>query len=231
MMDMKRKETNQVKRISTALLVMIGLATLVGGAASIEFGSWSRAVNVQSIPGTDPDFNTAFNDGCPALAHDDRTIFMASNRPGGMGGQDIWVATRESKDAPWGAPVNVGAPINSTADDFCPSPARNGHLFFFVSTRGGCGGSDIYVTRWRNDNQGWEEPVNLGCEVNSVGNEASPFLIQERATGPVLYFSSNRAGGYTAEAPGVLVGDDDLYVSEFHGGAFGPADLVPFVNS
>lgn len=210
--------------------VVAGLATLA--AAGTEFGPWSAAVNVQSIPGTDPALNTSSVDGCPTPSRDGRTLYMASNRPGGEGGLDIWMATRDSQDAPWGEPINVGPPVNTAADEFCPSPARDGHLFFFVSTApGGCGGSDIYVTRRRSDNSGWDEPLNLGCELNSAGSEASPFLLEEPAAGPVLYFSSNRAGGYSDDDPGAIVGDDDIYVSESHGGVFGPAELVPFVNS
>ena len=205
--------------------------TVFAQAQNRVFTAWSPAINVQSIPGTDPELNTASNDGCPTLAANGRTLFMASNRPGGLGGQDIWMATRESPDAPWGAPVNLGAPINTAADDFCPSPTRNGHLFFFVSTRaGGCGGSDIYVTRWRNDNLGWEDPVNLGCDVNSAGSEASPFLVHQPG-GTVLYYSSNRAGGYSNEAAGAVIGDDDIYVSESHGGEFQAGYLVAGVNT
>lgn len=205
--------------------------TLMAQGRGHEFTAWSAAVNVETLPGTDSSLNTAFNDGCPTLAPDDRTLFMASNRPGGLGGQDIWIATRETPDDPWGAPQNVGEPINTPSDDFCPSPTRNGHLFFFVSTRpGGCGGSDIYVTRWRNDIQGWEEPINLGCEVNTAGNEASPFLVHGPG-GSVLYFSSNVAGGYSADVPGAITGDDDIYVSEWHGGLFQAPQLVEGVNS
>ena len=40
----------------------------------------------------------------------------------GKGGLDIWMASRASTTAPWGAPQNVGEPINSAADDFCPTP-------------------------------------------------------------------------------------------------------------
>jgi WD40-like Beta Propeller Repeat len=189
-------------------------------------------VNVQSNPGTHPEVNTAFNEGCPTLARDGRTLYMASNRPGGEGGLDIWVSTRESAVAPWGEPVNLGPPVNTPADEFCPSPARDGHLFFFVSTRpGGCGGSDIYMTRRRDEHHPWDDPVNLGCEINSAGSEASPFLIDERATGPVLYFSSNRAGGYSVEPPDAITGDDDLYYAELHGRYFLPPSLVPGVNS
>lgn len=219
-----------MKLFSSAVVAVFTITAVLANVAP-EFGPWSQAVNVQTVPGTHPAFNTAFNDGCPTLSRDGVTMYMASNRHNGRD-QDIWVATRDSEHAPWGEPANVGAPVNSPYDDFCPSPARDGHLFFFVSTRpGGCGGSDIYVTRWRADQQGWEEPVNIGCDVNSPAGEASPFLVYERAEGPVLYFSSNRPGGYSGELPGAIAGDDDIYVSEFHGGFFGPAYLVPDVNT
>jgi hypothetical protein len=227
------RRTGQVFGV-IAVVAVVAIASVAMRAAANEFGPWSAAVNVQSIPGTNPAFNTELLDGCPTLARDGRTFYMASNRPGGEGGLDIWVATRESVDAPWGEPVNLGPPVNTPADEFCPSPARDGHLFFFVSTRpgsGACGGSDIYATRWRADEHGWDEPTNLGCQVNSAGGEASPFLIEEPGIGPVLYFSSNRAGGYSVDAPGTLVGDDDIYFSEWQGGGFGPAQLAPFVNS
>src|SRR5918999_5717216 len=89
-------------------------ATVTGG--DDVFTSWEPAVNVQSLPGTHHELNTAFNDGCPTLAPDGRTLFMASNRPGGLGGQDIWMATRESPEEPWGEPLNVGEPVNSVFD-------------------------------------------------------------------------------------------------------------------
>ena len=221
--------------VALAATAILGVGNITADVQAQERGGrftpWSPAINIESIPGTDPELNTPQNDGCPTLAPDGRTLFMASNRPGGLGGQDIWMATRESPDDPWGAPVNVGEPVNSPDDDFCPSPTRNGHLFFFVSTRpGGCGGSDIYVTRWRNENQGWEEPTNLGCDVNSAGSEASPFLVHQPG-GRVLYFSSNRAGGYSTEAPGATTGDDDIYVSGWHGGAFQEPALVEGVNT
>jgi Tol biopolymer transport system component len=143
---------------------------------------------------------------------------MASNRTGGLGGIDIWVASRDSVDEPWGAPVNVGAPVNSAANDFCPTIARDGHLFYFVSNRpGGCGGDDIYTTRLRPG--GWDPVVNLGCDVNSAANEASPMPLPERGAGPVLYFSSTRSG------------NSDLYESASHGGAFGAASAVAELNT
>jgi Tol biopolymer transport system component len=218
-------------------LIAVGLVTLAAVAASVtalasagEFSSWSPATRVEAIPGTDPSFNGAGLDGCPFVSRDGKQFYMASNRLGGLGGIDIWVASRDSADEPWGAPVNVGAPVNSAANDFCPTIARDGHLFYFVSNRpGGCGGDDIYTTRLRAS--GWDPVVNLGCDVNSAANEASPMPLPERSTGPVLYFSSTRPGGFSAEAPGATAGDSDLYVSPSHGGTFGTAELVAGANS
>ncbi len=209
-------------------------------ARAREFSSWSQAVLVESLPGTDPAFNTSFLDGCPLMSRDGKKFYMASNRPGGEGKIDIWVASRASESDPWGAPVNVGRPINSADDDFCPTIDRDGHRFFFVSDRatwaGGpaCGGTDIYATRFRSDGSA-EEPVNLGCDwnggPNSAAGEASPSPLPESGSGPSLYFSSARAGGFSGESPGAIVGDQDVYVSRSHGGVYGRADLVSGINS
>src|SRR5215212_1147125 len=72
-----------------------------------EFSPWSPAVRVETIPGTHPSFNTSSLDGCPMPSRDGKTFYMASDRPGGLGGIDIWVATRASDNDPWGEPKNV----------------------------------------------------------------------------------------------------------------------------
>lgn len=222
---MIRSATN-VKRFPLASgLASVVFASLVFAslASAKRFGEWGVPVNAESIPGTSPELNTPSNDGCPIQSPNGLSLFIASNRPGGLGGQDIWVAFRGSKDAPWGAPVNLGAPVNSAADDFCPSPAR-GHRLFYVSAReGACGGTanaDIYVTRLGPD--GWETPQNLGCHINSPDGEASPSLFEDELGRAVLYFSSNRADGF---APGGT--DSDIYFSA----DFGPAQLAPGLNT
>ena len=209
-------------------------------ARAPDFSAWSAAVRVESLPGTDAAFNTSFLDGCPLMSRDGKKFYMASNRPGGQGKIDIWVSSRTSESDPWGPPVNVGPPINSPDDDFCPTIDRDGHRFFFVSDRptwaGGaaCGGTDIYETRFRSDGSA-EEPVNLGCDwnggPNSAAGEASPSPLTQSGSGPVLYFSSARAGGFSAEAFGAVAGDQDVYMSRSHGGVYGRAALVPGINS
>lgn len=197
-----------------------------------DFSSWSGAVNAEFVPGQ---FNTSSLDGCPFISPDGKTFYLASNRPGSVG-LDIWVSTRSGPNEPWGDPQNVSS-INSGADDFCPTISRDGKLLYFVSTRsGGCGMGDIYVARLRPD--GFDVPEMLPCDnsppydaVNSPANEFSPFPQLDPAVGPVLYFSSFRAGGVFAEPAGNISGDSDLYWSTSHGGAFGTASLIPLVNT
>lgn len=193
------------------IIIFVAAAALVFGslASAQHFGEWSAPASVESIPGTNPDFNTMFNDGCPIQSPDELSFYMASNRPGGMGGQDIWVARRESRTAPWGAPENLGDPVNTSADDFCPTPARGKGLFFVSSRPGFCGGAanaDIYFSRQNKD--GWGEPEHLGCTLNSPANEFSPSYFEGEDGAHYLYFSSSRTGGFE---PGGA--DADIYFS------------------
>lgn len=190
------------------------LAT-VAVAAAMGLGSWSPAVNAESIAGTAHSLNTSSLEGCPFVAQRDDILYFASDRAGGAGGLDIWYSVR-AVDGTWGNPANFTA-VNSSADDFCPMAHRNGRTFLFVSARaGGCGGSDIYMARLH-ETRGWSTPANLGCTVNSAAGEASPSM-----TDTELYFSSNRAGG---------MGGSDIYVSQFDGATFAAAALAPGLNT
>ena len=221
----------KVAGAAITLLLSLQLLVFSATAAPRQAGIWSVAQNVETgIPGTHASLNTGALEGCPFISPDGKSLYMASDRPGGFGGLDIWVSSRASVNDGWGEPVNLGEPVNSASNDFCPTIARDGHTLYFVSNRpGGCGGSDIYVSRSRP--HGWDTPVNLGCALNSDADEFSPFPVNEAGSGPVLYFSSNRAGGFSAEVEGAVIGDFDLYISQFRGGIFGPAVLVPGVNT
>ncbi len=212
---------NNRKNIVAAitLLAVLSLSTAVFGQT---FSNWGTPVNIETIPGTSSEFNTPFNDGCPIQAPDGLSFYIASNRPGGMGGQDIWVAYRTSLTAPFGAPQNLPAPVNTAADDFCPTPVP-GNGLYFVSSRtqaGACGGPDMYFTRFRNGV--WAEPENLGCEINSSASEFSPSYFVDEGGRAILYFSSNRPGGHTAGGT-----DQDIYFSVNSG----PAQLAPNLNT
>jgi hypothetical protein len=225
---MKRSAAVSVAAAVTAATVVAPLTAI---ASAMRFSPWGAPTNAEAVPGASSELNTAFNDGCPIQSPGGLSLYIATNRPGGLGGQDIWVAHRDWKGGPWGAPENLGEPLNSGANDFCPTPLRGGRLLF-VSERGGpesCGGADIYIARL-NPAIGWSDPENLGCQVNSSAGEAGPSLVETKK-GARLYFSSTRAGGYSAEAPGATA-DSDIYVSaRVAGGRFGAAMIVPGLNT
>ena len=83
----------------------------------------------------------------PNLRRDGLEIFFDSSRPGGVGGLDIWTATRASTSDPWSAPVNLGPDINSAVNDLRASVSWDGATLYFGSVRsGGEGSQDLYIT-------------------------------------------------------------------------------------
>ncbi len=103
-----------------------------------HFGDWGIPTNI----GTP--VSSASLDGCPFISKDGLSLYFASNRSGGYGGNDIYVSEREHVDDNWGTPVNLGSEINTSSDEVCPSLTVDGHHLHFVSTRaGGCGAQDL----------------------------------------------------------------------------------------
>lgn len=206
--------------VTSAVVVMAS----AGLTHATIVGAWSPATSAESISGTSESLNTGALEGCAFVAQRDDLLYFASGRSGGMGGLDIWYSRRAPNGA-WGEPANFSE-VNSSADDFCPTAHRNGKTFLFLSSRaGGCGGGDIYATRLH-ATRGWASPQNLGCTVNSTADEAGPYLLDSE-----LYFSSARAGGFAADAPGAAVGDSDVYVSTFDGATFAAPALAPGLNT
>jgi len=208
----------------TAGLLSIGVMSVAPIAAqAMNFSAWSSAEKIDEIAGNSSELNTAFIDGCPIESPDGLSLYMASSRPDGEGLLDIWVARRESTSAPFGAPENLGPPVNSAADDFCPTPVRGGGLFFVSreALPGSCGLGDIYFTRF-NRTHGWSEPMHLACAPegpNSTLDEQGPSYVEAGAQA-FLYFSRS-----STTVPG------DIYVSEgVAGGSFGSAAPVTELN-
>lgn len=200
------------------------LIASLAGIAYAHSGAWGPPQKVDEIDGNSSELNTVSLDGCPIQSPDGLSLYMASNRPRYVGDTrtdlDIWVAHRRNKHAPFGPPQNVASPVNSTADDFCPTPVRHDGLFF-VSRRvvpGACGGADMYFTRFdRRD--GWSEPDHFACQAgggpNSAADEMGPSYLRQDGEA-VLYFSSG----------------PDIYASDqLPNGSFGPATPVAELNS
>ncbi len=133
--------------------------------------------------------------GHPTISQDELIIYFSSDRPGGFGGKDLWVAFRESVAQPFGRPYNLGPLINTPGDELFPF-LRNDTLLYFASDgHPGLGGLDIFYTTTDTANT-WMVPVNLGVPINSTADD---FAIIFNPVGEQGYFSSNRSGRRSKE--------------------------------
>lgn len=186
---------------------------IVYGLQADRFASseWSEPVNLGPV------VNTSATDANAGLSPNGHALYFVSDRPGGVGGLDIWVTERSCIGCPWEAPVNLGAPINTAAGEGAPTLSDNGRqLFFFSGRPGGFGGADIYVSQL--GDHGWGDPVNLGSDVNTAAAEQGPYYVREPAAATAfVYF--NRPVGASTDIFRVAVSND--------GTALGPAAVVP----
>jgi hypothetical protein len=143
-----------------------------------------------------PNVNSSSRDLKPSVSADGLSLFFTSFRPGGIGGMDIWVTTRETTDDDWGEPVNLGSPVNSTAWE-TGSISYDGLSLYLSSTRsrGSNANADIWVTTRDTIHSEWGNPMNLGSTVNSSVDQCYTSISADELE---LYFSSNRGNGYGA---------------------------------
>jgi hypothetical protein len=92
-------------------------------------GRYGDAVNLGTL-------NTEYNEWDPFIAPDGSYLLFCSTKPGGRGGDDIYIVFRGA-DGLWGAPRSLGAEVNSAGSENRPSVTRDGKYFFFTSTRNG----------------------------------------------------------------------------------------------
>ena len=86
---------NRMRGALFAATMLMGITATA--ASAMHFSPWSTAQKIDEIAGNHADLNTASLDGCPIQSPDGLGLYMASNRPGGKGGLDLWVATRANK--------------------------------------------------------------------------------------------------------------------------------------
>ncbi|MCP9237506.1 OmpA family protein [Lewinella sp. JB7] len=154
--------------------------------------AWSEARNLGPV------INSRSSESQPSLSRDGRLLFFASNRPGGSGNDDLYVAGR-TPDGSWSRPVNLGPAVNTKGNDRYPYWAADNKTLYFTSTgRRGMGGADLFMTSVDENNK-WREPVNLGYPINTPGEETNLFIGLD---GKTAFFSKG-------------VGDDiDIYSFE-----------------
>jgi outer membrane protein OmpA-like peptidoglycan-associated protein/Tol biopolymer transport system component len=135
--------------------------------------------------------NTNQNEGAHAISADGRfMVFTACDRRDVFGSCDLYYSML--MEDRWTIPANMGHRVNSAAWDSQPTLSADGRTLIFSSRRLGTkGGADLWIT-WRDEKDAWVTPVNLGPEVNSTGDDESPFLHPD---GQTLYFRSDGHAG------------------------------------
>jgi Tol biopolymer transport system component len=134
--------------------------------------------------------NTTYAELGGCISPDGKTLYYVSERQGGLGNADIWMAKRKSRSE-WNKPENLGSVVNTDEDEGGIFLAPDGKTLFFTSKgHNSMGGYDMFKTVMENGK--WSTPVNLGYPINTIYNDYCFSLSIDAATG---YFTSNRAGG------------------------------------
>lgn len=120
----------------------------------------------------------------PSVSADGQWLYFASNRPGGLGGIDIW-RCRRNADGTWGEPRNLGSSVNTPGNEKCPFIHADGHTLYFASDGWqGFGGYDMYFVDLANDEA--LRPGNLGLPINTEGDD---ICFGVRADGKQAYYA------------------------------------------
>lgn len=129
-------------------------------------------------------FNGPGEDFDPAFSPDGRKVYFHSERPGGLGGTDLYVVDLDTATGAFGAPRNLGPGINSAGDEWAPTPTRDGGLIFASDGWGGAGGHELFEAPLSGG-----KPVNLGPAINGPDDDFDAGLSPD---GRTLLFSSGR---------------------------------------
>ncbi len=137
--------------------------------------------------------NKAYDVRNPSLSKDGKTLYFSSNMPGGFGAEDIWKVSIDGDS--YGKPENLGAKINTEANESFPFITDDNQLYFSSNGKQGFGGLDVFKI----DLNKTTEAVNVGAPVNT---EKDDFSFSYNTSKKVGFFSSNRAG------------NDDIYKAD-----------------
>ena len=159
-------------------------------SANLDGKKWK---NVVPFTHNSSDYSIAH----PWISEDGKKLFFASDMPGGYGGMDIYVSTKEGEE--WGKPVNLGKGVNTKENEVFPY-FRKQTLYFSSEGHSGYGGLDVYSVT---EASKWQNPENLKAPLNSPKDDFGMFYKDDENG----YFSSNREGG---------VGSDDIYAFKWH---------------
>ncbi len=146
--------------------------------------------------------NSAHEESHASLSLDGNTIVFSSERPGGIGGKDIYIC-HQLPNGDWGKAKLLNMAINTPFNEESPFLSYDGQTLYFASEgHTSMGGYDIFKSE-KDSNGNWGKAVNIGYPINTPGDDL--FYIPT-LDGQRVYFASERPEGY---------GRSDIYIIEF----------------
>ena len=153
----------------------------------------------------------------PALSPDGQTLYFVSDIPGGLGGKDIYRASRTSPGSPWSRPENLGTDINTRGNELFPFVRHDGTLYFASDGHIGMGGLDLFRAVPQSGS-GWIVQ-NMRPPINSPSDDFG--ITFERDAEKGIFSSSRKGRGvddmYTFEMPPLLFSITGLVKDEKSG--------------
>lgn len=148
--------------------------------------------------------NTKYNEYYPIISIDGNSLYFTSrHRPGGLGGEDVWVSRRTKNG--WSKAKNIGPPINTPEHEgFMCLAADSTRAFLFGNYPESYGKGDIFYSNYRKE--GWSEVKNIGKPINSPDFEGDAWF---SSNGNTVFFVSDRPGGVGEYRP-----RDDKFVQQ-----------------
>jgi hypothetical protein len=141
-----------------------------------------------STPAVVAELSSAAAESTPEVSYDGLTMYLASARAGTLGANDIFVSTRPSRAAVWGAPVHLPELSSPLGDGSATTP--DGLTMVLDSLRSTTS-LDLFITQRPAQTAAWPTPAALAMVNTSASAEGNPMLSTDKLT---LYFDSNRTG-------------------------------------
>ena len=137
--------------------------------------------------------NTAAWEGSASLSSDEKTLYFASERPGGYGGRDLYKASLLA-DGTWGNIQNLGMTVNTVRDDDAPFIHPDGKTLIYSSEAlSSMGSYDIFLTEYNAPDSSWSTPKNLGYPINTPDDDRYFVLSTDGKRG---FYASGKVGGF-----------------------------------
>lgn len=149
-----------------------------------------------TVPEVAP-FSGRYSDADPFITADGKKFYFISRRPApGKTTRDLDIWVMDKTQNGWSEPRNLGQPVNSNDNEWYPTVASDGTLYFGSGRAGGRGATDIYRSQFVNGS--YREPENLGSAINTEFDEYEPFIASDQSY--LIFMAARRPDANSSSA-------------------------------